>query len=123
MGFKDSLKTARLNAGMTQQSLGEIIGVAKSTITGYEKGNSEPDMGKLQKIIQALKVDANFLFQDEMKIAQSENNFDDHLGKLVNNYTQLNEEGKEKVLNYVEDLVEIGKYKKNSKFFTSQKVS
>ncbi len=66
MAFKDRLKQARIAKGITQEQLGQEIGVAKSTITGYEKGNSEPDMAKMEKIMLFLGVDANYLLQDEM---------------------------------------------------------
>lgn len=66
MAFKDRLKEARLSKGFTQEQIAEKIGVAKSTFTGYEKGNSEPSMYTISKIMNALKVDANFLWQDEM---------------------------------------------------------
>lgn len=66
MAFKDRLKEARLNNGMTQEQVAEKIGVAKSTFTGYEKGNSEPSMYTISKIMHVLKIDANFLWQDEM---------------------------------------------------------
>lgn len=67
MAFNDRLREARLKGGMTQEQLAIQIGVAKSTLTGYEKGYREPDMNKISKIIAALDVSANFLFQDEMK--------------------------------------------------------
>ena len=66
MAFNDRLKEARLASGLTQEQLAEKIGVAKSTVTGYEKGNSEPNMLTVQRIMQALSIDANFLWQDEM---------------------------------------------------------
>lgn len=66
MAFNDRLKEARISAGMTQEQLASQIGVAKSTVTGYEKGNSEPNMLTVQRIMQALNIDANFLWQDEM---------------------------------------------------------
>ena len=66
MAFKDRLKEARLSKGFTQEQIAEKIGVAKSTFTGYEKGNSEPSMYTISKIMNVLKVDANFLWQDEM---------------------------------------------------------
>lgn len=67
MAFNDRLKEARLNSGMTQEQVSEKIGVAKSTLTGYEKGNREPNMLTIQKLMDVLSVDANFLWQDEMK--------------------------------------------------------
>lgn len=66
MSFKDRLKEARLSKGFTQSELGALLGVASSTITGYEKGTSEPNMQKIQQIMKVLSVDANYLWQDEM---------------------------------------------------------
>lgn len=66
MAFNDRLKEARIACGLTQEQLALKIGVAKSTVTGYEKGNSEPNMLTVQKIMKALNIDANFLWQDEM---------------------------------------------------------
>ena len=66
MAFKDGLKEARLRKGYTQEQVAEKIGVAKSTFTGYEKGNREPNMFTVSKILDALEIDANFLWQDEM---------------------------------------------------------
>lgn len=65
--FKDRLREARLRAGFTQSQLAAQVGVAKSTLNGYERGNSEPDMKKIEKIMSVLGVDANYLWQDEMK--------------------------------------------------------
>lgn len=65
--FNDRLKEARLSSGLTQEQLANEIGVAKSTVTGYEKGNSEPNMVTVQRIMETLNVDANFLWPDEMK--------------------------------------------------------
>lgn len=67
MSFKDRLKEARLSSGLTQEQLANEIGVAKSTLTGYEKGNREPDMAKIAKIIETLNVSADFLFQDDLQ--------------------------------------------------------
>ena len=52
MAFKDRLKEARLTKGLTQEQIAEKIGVAKSTFTGYEKGNSEPNMLTVSKIMK-----------------------------------------------------------------------
>ncbi len=65
MGFKERLKEARLLNNMTQEQVADLIGVAKSTFTGYEKGNSEPNMLTVSKIMNVLKIDANFLWQDD----------------------------------------------------------
>lgn len=66
MSLHDRIKEARKNKGLTQEQLGSLIGVAKTTITGYEK-NREPTAAKVGEIADALGVDANFLYQDEMR--------------------------------------------------------
>lgn len=65
MAFADRLKEARLKNGYTQEQIAEKIGIAKSTYTGYEKGNREPNVYTIGKLMEELGVDANFLWQDE----------------------------------------------------------
>lgn len=67
MAFKDKLKQARKVKGLTQTELGNIIGVGKSTIAGYESGKREPDIDKIHGIILALDIDANYLWQDDLE--------------------------------------------------------
>ena len=66
MAFYDRLKEGRINAGLTQEQLAEKLGIAKSTLSGYENGNREPTVATIAKAIDILKIDANFLYQDEM---------------------------------------------------------
>ena len=65
MDFGDKLKAARINAGFTQEQLARQIGVAKSTLTGYEKGNREPDVPKLKALSAALGVTGDYLLGTE----------------------------------------------------------
>lgn len=69
--FKDRLRAARKSKGFTQESLAAQIGVKKTTISGYESGNSEPDMQKLTLLMKVLEIDANYLYQDEMATPHS----------------------------------------------------
>ena len=66
MAFKDRIKEARLSNKFTQEQLAEKIGVAKSTLAGYETGNREPNLETTIKLMSALNVDANYLWQDEI---------------------------------------------------------
>lgn len=72
VSLHDRIKEARIKKGLTQEQLGELVGVAKTTITGYEK-NREPTAAKVGEIADALNVDANFLYQDEVR-DRKENN-------------------------------------------------
>lgn len=96
MGLNDRIKQARIQKHFTQEQLAEKIGVAKSTLTGYEKGNREPNISTLMKIMEALQIDANYLYQDEMGVfselvvSLKERDF-------LNKYKGLDEHGKKMV--------------------------
>ena len=103
MAFTDRIKEARTQKGLTQEKLAQKIGVAKTTYTGYEKGNSEPSMLTLTRIMKVLEVDANFLFQDEMNARYNTNATPQEMENLVKKYRTLDEYGK-KVIDGVLDL-------------------
>ena len=67
MSFGERLKEARTLRGLTQKQLAEKLNIGSTTVTGYEKDNSEPNMLTISKIMEILEVDANFLFQDETR--------------------------------------------------------
>lgn len=64
MGIGKRLKEAREKAGFTQEELGKKVGVTGSAITNYEKETSHPKESVMYALINELKVDPNFLFQD-----------------------------------------------------------
>lgn len=95
MAFADRLKEARLKKGYTQEQIAEKIGVAKSTYTGYEKGNREPNVNTIGRLMEEFDVDANFLWQDEttfpFELTYAEMEY------LVKKYRALDAHGKEMV--------------------------
>ena len=93
MSLHDRIKEARKNKGITQEQLGELIGVAKTTIAGYEK-NREPTAAKVGEIADALGVDVNFLFQDEVRELHENRATPDEMEHLVKRYRILDEYGK-----------------------------
>ena len=67
MGIGRRIKEARENAGLTQEELGKLVGVTGSAITNYEKETIHPKESVMYSLIEALGVDANYLFQDCVK--------------------------------------------------------
>lgn len=67
MTFGERLKYFREQRRMTQEQLAIQIGVAKTTITGYERGNREPDVAKIKKLAVALGISGNELLGLEQK--------------------------------------------------------
>lgn len=92
MTFGERLKFFREAQHMTQEQLAVAVGVAKSTITGYEKGNREPDVMKIKKIAAALKITGDDL------LGISPNTFKSTISvteqSLISKYRQLDKHGK-----------------------------
>lgn len=96
MSIHDRIKEARKNKHFTQEQLGDLINVAKTTITGYEK-NREPSAAKVGEIADALDVDANFLFQDEVKKLRENRATSYEMEHLIKKYRDLDDHGREMV--------------------------
>ena len=96
MAFNDRLKESRTNAGLTQEQLSEKLGIAKSTLSGYESGNREPSIATVANILDILDVDANYLYQDEVeKITNVVINIEEKT--ILEKYRELDEHGREMV--------------------------
>ena len=96
MAFCDRLKESRIKARLTQEQLTDQLGIAKSTLSGYESGNREPAVATIAKILDVLNIDANYLYQDESQsLTEMVVSLDDKA--LLNKYHFLDGHGKELV--------------------------
>jgi transcriptional regulator with XRE-family HTH domain len=97
MTFGERLCALRKEKGFTQEKLAKAIGVAKSTLTGYEKNNREPNMATITKLSKALAVSGNELLGLEpLNVPlQAIDNAEIY---LLNCFRKINDEGKELVL-------------------------
>lgn len=84
--------------GYTQKQLAEKLNIGGTTVTGYEKDNSEPSMNTISKIMEILDVDANFLFQDESyETTQKEKELSEKIKNLAKKYRDLDSFGRQTV--------------------------
>ena len=114
MSFASRLRQAREQAGFTQQDLAKKLGVTKNAISNYENGVSSPKWKILVEIFDILHVDPNFLYQDDFSSELAEAHvLTPQQSALLAAFDQLNEEGQTKAVEYVEDLVLPGRYKKH----------
>ena len=65
MKFGETLKNLRDIKGMTQNDLGELLGVSRATIAGYETKNHQPDYEKLEKLARYFDVSIDYLLTGE----------------------------------------------------------
>ena len=96
MSFCERLKEQRESIGMSRSELADTLGVTQAAIGNYENGVSTPKADILFKVFDALKCDANYLFQDEMNERKS-SSFSTLEVKMVKKYRELDAHGKEMV--------------------------
>lgn len=65
--FGQTIKNARIAAGMTQDALAEQAGVTPRYIMAIENENKHPRMPVLLKIIRTLKISADTIFYHEIQ--------------------------------------------------------
>lgn len=63
MEFKDALREARKEKGLTQSEIAEAMSITKSTYCGYETGKRQPDVMKIKQISEILGIPADRLLQ------------------------------------------------------------
>lgn len=95
MGIGYRIKEARERLGLTQTELGEMVGVTGSAITNYEKETSHPKEQIIYKLMETLKVDANYLFQDAVKLPKVKNDITLAEYEYIKKYRTLDPYGKE----------------------------
>ena len=66
------VKELRISLGLTQQQLGDLIGVNKASICGYEKNTKKPKYDKLIKLSEALNTTPNYLMGMEQTVTINE---------------------------------------------------
>ena len=97
MGIGKRIKEARENLGLTQNELGALIGITGSAVTNYEKETSHPKEAVMYKLIEALGVDANYLFQDVVNIPKKKNDVTISEFEHIKKYRRLDEHGRHMV--------------------------
>lgn len=126
MGTGERIKNARMKRGLTQKQLGELCGMADSAVRRYESGRGNPTEKTLKRIADALLVRVSDLmdpaaydlgFQEGSEAeewlnrqidelwAQEGYTHSDQECNLINAFSQLNDEGQEKVVRYAQDIL------------------
>lgn len=128
MNIGQKIKHARTKKGLTQKQLGEKLGSTQQMIAQYESGKHTPKIDTLNHIAEALDVSlADLLSSNILNLTDSVIDlFSDgnaqYLGTstpdssqeryLISQFRELNDKGKKKATDYVDDLIQIPKYKK-----------
>lgn len=64
----DKIKRARKAKGMSQEELGDILGVSKVSICGYEMGTRTPTMEKFIKLVDILDLSTDVILGRDLNV-------------------------------------------------------
>ncbi len=68
------LKELRKNKGLTQQELGELLGVTKASICCYEKGTRTPNLETIIAMMALYNVTSDYLIGSDKIVTIQDNN-------------------------------------------------
>lgn len=115
----EKIKELRLLSNMSQEELGRRVGVQRAAINKYEKGTvSNIPLNTIEKIADIFDVSPNYIvgwtgehqskLSLEAKLLESVSNvFGKDVVDLIETYTNLNKDGKKKLLDYSNDVWKI----------------
>lgn len=98
------IKELRRSRGLTQEDMAEKIEVSQSCYCQIEVGRREPSLSMLKRIAECLDVPIVELFG-----YKSDAELPDPA--LVTIYSELNDTGRKKLIEYGKDLLQISQYK------------
>ena len=122
------IKELRKAQGMTQEELGELLGVKKAAIQKYEKGEIvNLKLATIQKLCEIFKVppgrlifpeaeemdqkyDSKQLHFEVKLIEDIETTYGMEALEMLEGFTKLNDKGKTRALDTIDDLVSLEKY-------------
>lgn len=134
------IKDLRKKHDMTQEELGELLGVKKAAVQKYEKGDVvNLKMSTIRKLCDIFKVSPSiFIFPEAEEMDRKHNSKQLHFEvetfesieelwghdtvEVVNLFQELNVDGQQRVLEFTSDLKELNKYKKEFKMVQDELV-
>jgi transcriptional regulator with XRE-family HTH domain len=101
MEFKDRLKSLRNERKMLQKELGDKIGAAASTISGYEQGERMPDYNSLKEISKVFGVTVDYLLGNDA-CSDIENEFPEAVRLIRKSANKMDPKQKDKLVELME---------------------
>lgn len=111
------IKKARLDSGHTQKEAADAIGRKRQTLASWETGQSQPDADTLFQLFDfyGVSVDAAFNLTKKAPASPAGETgglTSAELSRISAAMAQMNQEGRERAVELVEDLAAGGRYKK-----------
>ena len=118
--FQMIFQRLRKERELTQDEISKALGVSKSSVAMWETGQRLPSPELYEQIADFFNVDIDYLYgrttiRQKIRFDEDGNmqrTLSQEESDLLDLYSQLNQEGREKVVDYISDLIDSGKYKK-----------
>lgn len=107
--FNTKFKELRVISGFTQKEIAQKLDCSQSTITMWETGKRQPDIETLERIADLFNVDMNFLIGTSNNTTKILN---ENQHRFLSIFDKLTPEGQERLLEYAQALLALGKYDK-----------
>lgn len=120
----DKIRELRIKKGLTQEQLGELIGVKKAAVQKYESGRvknlKQATITKFSEIFDVppwtfveSQYDMNELCEEVTTLDLLGKHFGMDSIEMLQLFVQLNDRGKEKVMELSKDLLKITDYRED----------
>lgn len=70
MKVANKIRNARIAQNLTQMNLADAMGVSYQAVSNWERGNSMPDISKLQQLCEILHISLDELLESQAKTVQ-----------------------------------------------------
>lgn len=106
----ENLNRLKKNSGMTIEQIALSSGVPKGTLNKLFAGQTkDPQLSTVSAVVHCMGYTLDDLSDDTVS---GKTHLTPQQSALLSSFNQLNEEGQQKAVDYVEDLVLTGRYKK-----------
>jgi transcriptional regulator with XRE-family HTH domain len=86
------MRVRRLEVGMSQEKLGEALGITFQQVQKYEKGTNRVSISRLHQIAQALETPLSYFYEGGADGAGADGSFaDPELAGVASDFLKLNE--------------------------------
>jgi len=108
MTVGDKIRQLRKEKNLSQADLAYETGLTKAAISMYELGARHPKIETLEILADYFNVDMDYITG---RTITSGIVADDNERLIISQFRAMNDEGRRRVLQYIADLVDSGKYK------------
>ena len=112
------IKERRKEMNLTYEDIAKETGLSTSTLLRYENGRIKNiPADKIELLAQALKISPSHLMGWDVDLERETLNENEEL--LLSSFRELNNQGKNKVIDYINDMLKINEYTMRIQIVTS----